>query len=171
MTEPAPPIALLALNDADGQAVRSTVEALDGVRVDAIYTLDRHKRTDPLDYEQGAPPAVYVTPALNRDPGAIPFLNAFLSANATHELRVVADNTADPLTPDRPGRDRTATYPWIYVRGSGWWPGPWTLSGRTATDGRGTTVIVAEIVAHSEVPLETPGELPGGPAVTTYPAP
>lgn len=162
MTKPARPIALLALNAADGQAVRSTVEALDAVHVDALYTLDRHKRTDPLNYEQDGPPVVYVTPALNRDPGAVAFLNAFLSANATHELRVVADNTADPLT----------TYPWVYVRGSGWWPGPWTLSGRTATDGRGTTVLVAEIVAHSEVPLETPGELPGGPTVTQYfPAP
>lgn len=175
MTETTPtPAVLLALNNDDAIRARSQLEHSTGERIDALWTLDRHKRTDPLEYIVEGEPTLYVTSRLNGDPGAIAFLAAVRGANATHEIRVLdeADTWRGPKAAPEPatrtsigaGRPApTEDHVWIYVRGAGWWDGPWTISAGRATDTEGTVVFLEHVAAWSDVPLTNAAALPGTP--------
>lgn len=169
MTETTPtPTILLALDTADGARASSQLEQ----RIDFLWTLNRHKRTDPLEYVVDGSPVIYLTAALNAEPASIPFLAAVRSANASHEIRVLDEDTRwrGPAAAKPPLADLARAssvpapseeHPWIYVRGAGWWDGPWTISAGRATDTEGTVVFLEHIAAWSDVPLEAAGRLPG----------
>lgn len=173
MTETTPtPAVLLALNNDDAIRARSQLERSTGAPIEALYTLDRHKRTDPLEYAVEGAPTLYVTSSLNGDPGAVAFIAAVRGANATHEIRVLDEDATwrgpkaapEPATSPRAGAGRpapTEDHVWIYVRGAGWWDGPWTISAGRATDTEGTVVFLEHVAAWSDVPLDQAAKLPG----------
>jgi len=83
---------------------------------------------------------------------------------AHEENAARAEQATDPrkaVGTARPEPTEVAT--WIYVRGAGWWPGPWHLAAGEAVDDVGTRVDLAGVSARSSVPLDGTRDLPGGP--------
>jgi hypothetical protein len=56
---------------------------------------------------------------------------------------------------------RSEVRAWIYVRGAGWWDGPWQLDDQFARDDVGTVVPLDEVSATSQAGLEQLRNLPG----------
>lgn len=170
MTEPdvPTPAVLLATDDNDEAFTRGQLEAA-GTDVDVSWTLNRRLRTDPLEYALEGYPIFYVTQALNLDPTSIEFLGVVRSQNPTHVI-VVLDGDGQPAprmdleqrhlaaTTAAAGPSPSEEHVWIYVRGAGWWDGPWTIQDGRATDPQGTVVFLEHVTGWSDVSYE---KLPG----------